>query len=340
MEGLTVEDFPLPVPEVHYEELNPKKFNKHSFFSYYIHFHGLLTYVGQVPGSTDCILHSFFSYYNHFHGLLTYVGQIPGSTDCILVDKSPYKLLQVEAYIKKIDFDKLESVDSTEIQELSDNGSIVVVANDETGGDSITTRTSNTSGYVTCQYYYQRAKLLHTIPPLREDSAYVLFVDTGKVAVVSIYEIYKCAFDTNAPKILTTIVPQEKLPKIPEEDDFFVYDFMQKKYSYVGCPTKNFNPAPDPHDEVDTDTESVYFGKGAPKIDWEKENELIERPKLDDNSESSEDDSDDEEEDVIYGVQRIAENLGNLKKVESDEEEEGNDEEEEYQSGEEDIEYY
>uniref|UniRef100_A0AC35G0T1 Uncharacterized protein n=1 Tax=Panagrolaimus sp. PS1159 TaxID=55785 RepID=A0AC35G0T1_9BILA len=111
---------------------------------------------------------------------------------------------------------------------------------------------------------------------------------------------------------------------------------MQKKYSYVGCPTANFNPAPDPLDECDTDTESVYFGKGAPKIDWEKENELIERPKLDD-SDSKEDDSDDEEEDVVYGVQRIAANLGNVKNVESDDEEEGDGGEEESQSDEEDI---
>uniref|UniRef100_A0A914PGE2 Uncharacterized protein n=1 Tax=Panagrolaimus davidi TaxID=227884 RepID=A0A914PGE2_9BILA len=313
MEGLTVEDFPLPVPETHYEKFDPKKFNKHSFFAYN----------------------------NHFHCLLTYVGQIPESTDCILVDKSPYKRLQVEAYIKKIDFDKLESVDSKDFQELSDNGTIVVVAADESVGDNITTEASNTSsGYETLQYNYQRAKLLHSIPPPDEHSVNVLFVDYGKIAVVSIYQIYKYTFDTNAPKILTTIAPQKKLSKIPEEDDFFVYDFMEKKYFYVGCPTKNFNPAPDPLDELDTDTESVYFGKDAPSFDWEEENELTERPKFDGDSESSDDDSDDEEEDVVYGVKVIAENFGNENKVDSDEEEEADDEAEEYQSDEEDMELY
>uniref|UniRef100_A0A914PDW2 Uncharacterized protein n=1 Tax=Panagrolaimus davidi TaxID=227884 RepID=A0A914PDW2_9BILA len=135
-----------------------------------------------------------------------------------------------------------------------------------------------------------------------------------------------------------------KLAKVPEEDDFFVYDFMEKKYFYVGCPTKNFNPAPDPLDELDTDTESVYFGKDAPSIDWDEENELIERPKFDnDDSESSEDDSDEEGEDVVYGVQIISENLGNENEVEIDDEEEGeegDDEAEENQSDEEDMELY
>uniref|UniRef100_A0AC34FKP1 Uncharacterized protein n=1 Tax=Panagrolaimus sp. ES5 TaxID=591445 RepID=A0AC34FKP1_9BILA len=58
-----------------------------------------------------------------------------------------------------------------------------------------------------------------------------------------------------------------KLPKTPQIDDMFVFDINKMKYVFVGRKSEYFNPSPNPLDEIDTDTESVYFGSD----DWENE---------------------------------------------------------------------
>uniref|UniRef100_A0A914P922 Uncharacterized protein n=1 Tax=Panagrolaimus davidi TaxID=227884 RepID=A0A914P922_9BILA len=215
----------------------------------------------EKPDERKLATQPFFTFYHHFIGLLTYSQQIPGTTDCILVDKDPYKRLQIETYMKAISIDKFVKVDAAKVQELGLNNSTVVIIErpkfyDDDGQQSF--------------YKPKRAKILCNIlqPSSTEISA--LFLDYGEISAVSISNIYTYEFKKDAPKFLSEIIPENKLPKTPQEGDIFVFALEKMKYVCVGRKSCNFNPEANPLDEVDTDTESVYFGPDATD-DWENE---------------------------------------------------------------------
>uniref|UniRef100_A0AC35GEY0 Uncharacterized protein n=1 Tax=Panagrolaimus sp. PS1159 TaxID=55785 RepID=A0AC35GEY0_9BILA len=172
MKGLSPYDLPEAPTELGYEKPDERKSETQPFFSLYHRFIAPTELGYEKPDERKLEIQPFFSLYHHFVGLLTYSKRIPDTTDCILVDKDPYKRLQIETYMKDINIDKLVKVDADKVQELGLNESTVVIVggpkfHDDDGQQSF--------------YKPKRVRVLSNVLQQSSTEILVLFVDYGEI---------------------------------------------------------------------------------------------------------------------------------------------------------------
>jgi hypothetical protein len=256
MQGLTSTDFRDPPMELNFDPYDKRRADKQSFFAFY----------------------------NYFIGLLTYVGEIPNTANCILVNRDPYKRLQAETVMNKLDLGKFAKIDRSKAKELYQEDAVVVVAVEKNEEELIQ------HGEPLDEMIYKRGKLLGEINSSNEKEVWVLFVDYGECKAVPIQNIYAYDFGIYVPKLLTTIVPRTKLRSTLQFEDLYVFDFFEKRYAYVGRKTGKFNPAPNMR--VECDAKSVTFDPDD-EVAWSDFEDDDEDSKIIDNL----------EKDAVYGVE-------------------------------------